>query len=31
MDAYVGQINVYSFNYAPRSWAFCDGSLLSIR
>ena len=31
MDAYVGQINVYSFNFAPRSWAFCDGSLLSIR
>lgn len=31
MDAYVGQINVYGFNFAPKSWAFCDGSLLAIK
>lgn len=26
----IGQINPVGFNFAPRSWAFCDGQLLSI-
>ncbi|MBD2843902.1 phage tail protein [Paenibacillus sp. IB182496] len=29
-DQYVGEIRMFSGNYAPQGWAFCDGSLLSI-
>lgn len=27
---YLGEIRVFSSNFAPRDWALCDGSLLSI-
>lgn len=30
MDPYLGEIRIFAGNYAPRDWAFCDGSLLSI-
>jgi microcystin-dependent protein len=28
--AYVGEIRMVGFNFAPSGWAFCDGSLLAI-
>ena len=27
---YIGQIQLFGFNFAPRGWAFCDGQLLPI-
>ena len=30
MEAFVGQIELFGFNFAPRGWAPCDGSLLQI-
>jgi microcystin-dependent protein len=29
-DAFVGEVRMFSGNFAPRGWAFCDGSLLPI-
>ncbi len=29
-DPYIGQIELFGFNFAPLGWAFCDGQLLSI-
>lgn len=29
-EAFVGEIRMFSGNYAPENWAFCDGQLLSI-
>lgn len=29
-DPYIGQIQTFAFNFAPRNWALCDGQLLSI-
>ncbi len=29
-DQYIGEIRMFAGDYAPQSWAFCDGSLLSI-
>lgn len=29
-DPFIGQICMFGFNFAPRGWAFCDGSLLPI-
>lgn len=29
-DAYIGEIRIFSGNYAPRGWALCNGQLLSI-
>ncbi|UOQ53599.1 phage tail protein [Hymenobacter cellulosivorans] len=29
-EAYIGSIVLFAGNFAPRNWAFCDGSLLSI-
>lgn len=31
MDAYIGQIMLFAGNFAPKNWAFCDGSLVSIQ
>jgi len=31
MDPFVGEIRAVGFNYAPRGWALCDGSLIQIR
>ncbi len=28
-DAYVGQIQVFAFNFAPRDWMFCNGGDVS--
>lgn len=30
MEAYIGQIEVFAFNFAPRGWAMCTGQLLPI-
>lgn len=30
MEPFLGQIQPYGFNFAPRGWATCDGQLLSI-
>jgi len=29
-DAYIGMLLLVPYNFAPRGWHFCDGSLLSI-
>ncbi|GAB2962246.1 tail fiber protein [Hymenobacter coalescens] len=31
MDPILGEIRAVGFNFAPRGWAICDGSLLAIR
>ena len=30
MDPFLGQIQMFGFNFAPRGWAKCDGQLLPI-
>lgn len=30
MEAFIGQITLFAGNFAPRSWSFCNGQLLSI-
>lgn len=30
MDPFVGQIQDFGFNFPPRGWALCDGSILPI-
>jgi microcystin-dependent protein len=29
-EPFLSEIRIFSFNYAPRSWAFCNGQLLPI-
>ncbi len=29
-DPFIGQIQAFGFNFAPRGWAFCSGALLPI-
>src|SRR4051812_1587744 len=29
-EPYIGEIMMFAGNFAPRGWALCDGSLLSI-
>ena len=29
-DPFIGQINMFGGNFAPRGWALCDGQLLAI-
>ncbi|HVW95544.1 MAG TPA: tail fiber protein [Mucilaginibacter sp.] len=29
-SAFVAQISVFGFNFAPKGWAFCDGQLLPL-
>lgn len=29
-EPFIGEIQVFGFNFAPRGWAFCNGALLSI-
>ncbi|MFZ0844913.1 MAG: tail fiber protein [Pseudolabrys sp.] len=31
MDFFIGQISIYGFNFAPRGWSFCSGTLISIQ
>ena len=30
MEPFIGQIQAFGFNFAPRGWAKCDGALLPI-
>lgn len=30
-NPYIGEIQLFGFNFAPRDWAFCNGALLSIQ
>ena len=30
MEGYVGEIRLFAGDFAPRYWAFCDGSLLPV-
>lgn len=30
-DAYIGEIRIFGFDFAPRFWAACNGQLLSIQ
>jgi microcystin-dependent protein len=30
-DPFLGEIQIFGFNFNPRGWAFCDGSLVSIQ
>ena len=30
MEPFIGQIQIFPYNFAPKGWAPCDGSLLSI-
>lgn len=30
MEPFIGQIQAFGFNFAPRGWALCNGQLLSI-
>lgn len=30
VDSYLGEIRMFSGNYAPEGWSLCDGSLLSV-
>jgi microcystin-dependent protein len=29
-DAFIGEIELFGFDYAPNGWAFCNGQMLSI-
>jgi microcystin-dependent protein len=29
-NAFIAEIRIFGFSFAPRNWAFCDGQLLSI-
>ncbi|GEC14406.1 phage tail protein [Nitrobacter winogradskyi] len=31
MEPFIGQIQIFGFNYAPRDWALCNGATLAIR
>ena len=30
MEPFIGEIRMFAGNFAPRSWAFCDGQLLAV-
>ncbi|MBF0335537.1 MAG: phage tail protein [Alphaproteobacteria bacterium] len=30
MEPYLGEIRIFGFNWAPRGWALCDGSILKM-
>lgn len=31
MNNFLGEIQIFGFNYPPANWAFCDGSIVSLR
>ncbi|XJC72879.1 phage tail protein [Delftia tsuruhatensis] len=31
MDAFIGEIRQFPFNFAPKNWALCNGQLLAIQ
>ena len=30
MEPFIGQIELFAFNFAPRAWSTCEGQLLPI-
>ncbi|MFB7352482.1 phage tail protein, partial [Bacillus thuringiensis] len=30
-DAYIGEIRIFSGNFAPKGWALCNGQLMNIQ
>ena len=30
MDPFIGEIRIFSWGFAPKNWAFCNGSILAI-
>jgi len=30
MEPFIGQLQIFGFNFAPRGWMYCNGQLLSI-
>ena len=30
MEAYLGEISLFPYNFAPRGWAACNGAILPI-
>ena len=30
MNNFLGEIQIFGFNFAPNNWAFCDGSLMAL-
>lgn len=30
MEPFIGQVQLFAFNFAPKDWAFCNGQLMSI-
>jgi len=30
MDPFIGMITAFGFNFNPRSWALCQGQIMSI-
>src|SRR5687768_9561104 len=30
-EPFIGQIQIFGFNFAPRGWAFCNGATLAIQ
>ncbi|KUM23976.1 microcystin-dependent protein [Mesorhizobium loti] len=31
MEPYIGEIQIFGFGFAPRSWAFCNGATMAIQ
>jgi len=31
MDGYLGEVKMFAGTYAPKNWAFCDGSVIAIQ
>lgn len=31
MDPFLGQIQLFAFNYAPEGWMLCNGAMLNIQ
>jgi len=29
-DPFIGEIRIFSFSFAPKNWAFCDGQILPV-
>ena len=30
MEGYFGEVRLFAGNFAPKNWAFCDGSLIQV-
>ncbi len=31
MEPFIGQIQLFPYNYAPQYWAFCEGQIMRIQ